>query len=438
AVVVLPALLAVLGPGVNKFAVFHRSAAPSVGTGVWHRIATFVMRRPVPIATGAIILLLALGTPFLHIAFGLPDDRVLPPGDPARAVQDTLRRDFSSRESSTVEVVLTGTGDPAARSSEISAYASQLSRIENVGRVDALTGSYVGGNQVAPPNAASARFVSADATWLSVVPTVEPMSDDGEAVVHAVRDVPAPAPSLVGGLSAQLVDTKASLFSRLPLALGFIALVTFVVLFLFFGSLLVPLKAVVLNLLSLTATFGAMVWIFQDGHLQGLLDFTPTGTIAVVMPILMFCIAFGLSMDYEVFLLSRVKEEHDHGADTTTAVARGLEHTGRLVTAASILIAVVFLAFATSGVSFIKMFGVGLALAVLVDAFIIRSTLVPAFMTLAGGANWWAPRWLRRIHDRIGISETVDLDDDEKQWSSADEAERRKLEERYTSVGWKD
>src|SRR5262249_22218245 len=189
---------------------------------------------------------------------------------------------------------------------------------------------------------------------------------------------------------------------------------------------------------SLTATFGAMVWIFQDGHLQGLLDFTPTGTIAVVMPILMFCIAFGLSMDYEVFLLSRVKEEHDHGADTSTAVARGLEHTGRLVTAASILIAVVLLALATSGVSFIKMFGVGLALAVLVDAFIIRSTLVPAFMTLAGGANWWAPRWLRRIHDRIGISETVDLDDDEKQWSSADEAERRKLEERYTSVGGKD
>jgi RND superfamily putative drug exporter len=438
AVVVLPALLAILGPRVNKFAVFHRSAAPSVGTGVWHRIAMFVMRRPVPIATGAIVLLLALGTPFLHIAFGLPDDRVLPPGDPARAVQDTLRRDFASRESSTLEVVLTGTGDPAARSSEVAAYATQLSRIENVGRVDALTGSYVGGNQVAPPNAASARFVSADATWLSVVPTVEPMSADGETLVHAVRDVPAPAPSLVGGASAQLVDTKASLFNRLPLALGFIAVVTFVVLFLLFGSLLVPLKAVVLNMLSLTATFGAMVWIFQDGHLQGLLDFTPTGTIAVVMPILMFCIAFGLSMDYEVFLLSRIKEEHDHGADTTTAVARGLERTGRLVTAAAILIAVVFLAFATSGVSFIKMFGIGLALAVLVDAFIIRSTLVPAFMTLAGSANWWAPRWLRRIHNRIGISETVDLDEDDKQWTAADEAERRKLEERYASVGWKD
>jgi RND superfamily putative drug exporter len=437
AVVVLPALLAVLGPRVNKWAVFHRSAAPPVGTGVWHRIATFVMRRPVPIATAAIVLLLALGTPFLHIAFGLPDDRVLPPGDPARVVQDTMRRDFASRESSTIEVVLNDTGNPAARGTEIASYAAALSRVKGVARVDALTGSYAGGNQVAPPNAASARFNGSDATWLSVVPSVEPMSSDGEAVVHAVRDVPAPSPALVGGASADLVDTKASLFSVLPWALAFIGAVTFVVLFLFFGSLLVPLKAVVLNLLSLTATFGAMVWIFQDGHLSGLLDFTPTGSIAVVMPILMFCIAFGLSMDYEVFLLSRIKEEHDKGADTTTAVAHGLERTGRLVTAASILIAVVFIAFATSGVSFIKMFGIGLALAVLVDAFIIRSTLVPAFMKLAGGANWWAPRWLRRIHDRIGISETVELDDDDR-WSDADEAERRKVEERYASAGWKD
>ena len=266
-------------------------------------------------------------------------------------------------------------------------------------RVDALTGSYAGGNQVAPTNEASARFQGTDATWLSVVPSVEPMSSDGEAVVHAVRAVPAPSPALVGGPSAELVDTKASLFARLPWAVAIIAVVTFVVLFLLFGSLLVPLKALVLNLLSLTATFGAMVWIFQDGHLSGLLDFTPTGTIAVVMPILMFCIAFGLSMDYEVFLLSRIKEEHDKGEDTTTAVARGLERTGRIVTAAAVLIAVVFIAFATSGVAFIKLFGIGLTLAVLVDAFLIRSTLVPAFMTLAGEANWWAPA-LAAAHPR--------------------------------------
>jgi putative drug exporter of the RND superfamily len=415
AVVVLPALLAALGPRVNKFAVFHRSAAPPVGQGVWHRIATFVMRRPLPIDTAAIVFLLALGSPFLHIAFGIPDDRVLPPGAPARAVQDTLRNDFTSRESSAVEVVLTDTGDPSARTADIAAYATALSRVTDVARVDALTGSYANGAQVAPPNPSSARFVSPDATWLSVVPSVEPMSSDGEAVVHAVRDVPAPSPALVGGASAELVDTKASLFGRLPLAAAVIVTVTFVVLFLLFGSLLVPLKAVVLNVLSLTATFGAMVWIFQDGHLADLLDFTPTGTIAVVIPILMFCIAFGLSMDYEVFLLSRIKEEHDHGRDTTTSVARGLEHTGRLVTAAAVLIAVVMLAFATSGVAFIKLFGIGLALAVLVDAFIIRATLVPAFMTLAGNANWWAPRWLRRIHDRIGISDTVVLEDEPRE-----------------------
>ncbi len=237
------------------------------------------------------------------------------------------------------------------------------------------------------------------------------MSAAGETLVKEVRAVAAPFTTQVGGPSAQLVDTKRSLFSRLPVAVGIIAGVTFIVLFLLFGSLLVPLKAVVLNLLSLTATFGAMVWIFQDGHLAGFLDFTPTGTIAVVMPILMFCIAFGLSMDYEVFLLSRIKEEHDKGEDTATSVARGLERTGRIVTAAAVLIAVVFIAFATSGVAFIKLFGIGLTLAVLVDAFLIRSTLVPAFMKLAGDANWWAPSWLRRFHNRFGISEQVDLDD---------------------------
>jgi RND superfamily putative drug exporter len=218
----------------------------------------------------------------------------------------------------------------------------------------------------------------------------------------------------VAGEPAALVDGKDSMFSRLPLALAIIAGITFVLLFLMFGSVLVPIKALALNLLSLTATFGAMVWIFQDGHLSGFLDFTPTGSIDSTMPILMFCIAFGLSMDYEVFLLSRIKEEHDAGHDNVTSVARGLERTGRIVTAAALLISVVFLAFATSHVSFIKLFGIGLTLAVLMDAFVIRGTLVPAFMRLAGEANWWAPRWMRWIHDRVGISESVDLDDDDR------------------------
>jgi len=167
----------------------------------------------------------------------------------------------------------------------------------------------------------------------------------------------------------------------------------------------------VINLLSLTATFGAMVWIFQDGHLAGALNFTPTGSLAASTPVLMFCIAFGLSMDYEVFLLSRIKEEHDRGASNVQSVAVGLEKTGRIVTAAAVLISVVMLAFATSGVSFIKLFGLGLAVAVLMDAFVIRGTLVPAFMRLAGNANWWAPGPLRRLHNRIGLSDSVDLDE---------------------------
>ena len=191
---------------------------------------------------------------------------------------------------------------------------------------------------------------------------------------------------------------------------GIIAVATFVLLFLMFGSVLVPAKAMVLNLLSLTATFGAMVWVFQEGNGQGLLDFTATGVLDTTTPILMFCIAFGLSMDYEVFLLSRIKEEHDRTGDNEAAVASGLEHTGRIVTAAAMLLAVTFLAFATSGITFIKLFGIGLSLAVIMDATLVRALLVPAFMRLAGEANWWAPRWMRRLHDRFGLSEAGPAD----------------------------
>jgi RND superfamily putative drug exporter len=215
---------------------------------------------------------------------------------------------------------------------------------------------------------------------------------------------------MVGGQTAMLVDSKHDLFGRLPIALGLIGGITFIVLFLMFGSLLVPLKALVLNILSLTATFGAMVWVFQEGHLSSFLHFTPTGLLDSTSPILMFCIAFGLSMDYEVFLLSRIKEEHDSGRGTVGSVAMGLEHTGRLVTAAAALIAVVFLAFSTSNITFIKLFGIGLALAVVLDATVIRATLVPAFMRLAGEANWWAPATLRRFHDRFGFSESAGID----------------------------
>jgi putative drug exporter of the RND superfamily len=227
-------------------------------------------------------------------------------------------------------------------------------------------------------------------------------------LVKEIRAVDTPFERLVGGSAAQLVDTKASIIDRLPWAALIVAVSTFVLLFLMFGSLLVPAKALVLNLLSLTATFGAMVWIFQDGNGAGLLDFTATGTLDTTTPILMFCIAFGLSMDYEVFLLSRIKEEHDRTGDNVASIATGLERTGRIVTAAAALLAVTFLAFGTSGVSFIKLFGIGLTLAVLMDATVVRATLVPAFMRLAGEANWWAPKPLKRLHERFGLKEVVD------------------------------
>jgi len=407
AVVVLPALLALLGPKVNALPLLRRRPTPAVGDGVWHRVATFVMRRPVGIATAAVAILVFLGAPFLGIRFGLPDDRVLPPGSDVRATQDILRHEFAGDEAGAMQVVVRGTGDPTTATGHIDAYAATLSALPGVSRVDALTGTYAAGHRVAEPGPANARFQRTDATWLNLVPSIEPISPQGEALVKAVRHTPAGFGTevLAGGPSAQLVDTKASVFSRLPIAIGIITITTLVVLFLLFGSVLVPLKAVALNVLSLSATFGAMVWVFQEGHFSGLLDFTATGTLDTTVPILMFCIAFGLSMDYEVFLLSRIKEEHDRGADTTSSVAVGLERTGRIVTAAAVLMAAVFIAFGTGGVSMLKMFGLGLALAVLMDAFVIRATLVPAFMKLAGGANWWAPGPLRRLYGRIGISE---------------------------------
>ncbi|HVM68093.1 MAG TPA: MMPL family transporter, partial [Acidimicrobiales bacterium] len=374
AVVVLPALLAVLGTRVNSWDVrrgtlrlFGRTPhQPVVGEGFWHRLATGVMRRPLPIAAAIITLLLVLGSPFLHVHFGSADARVLPASSSTRATSDMLTANFRSGEANAMSVVAQHGGGSAS----IATYASALSDVPGVARVDALTGSYISGAQVAPASPSSAaRFANPTGTWLSVVPSssVQPESGAGEHLVHMVRGVPSPWPVLVTGPNAQLVESKAAIFSKVPYALGIIALVTFVTLFLMFGSLLVPTKAVVLNLLSLCATFGAMVWVFQSGHGAGLLHFTATGTVDTTTPILMFCIAFGLSMDYEVFLLSRIKEEHDAGADTETSVARGLERTGRIVTAAAALLAIVFVSFATSHVTFIKLFGIGLTLAVLMD-----------------------------------------------------------------------
>jgi len=412
AVVILPAMLAALGHRIDKLTLWKRSTAPP-DEGFWHAMAVRVMRRPIPFATGAILVLLLLGSPALKMVLGLPDDRVLPPAAATRQVSDIIRTEFTSEEAGALAVIAPG-ADVTTQAGEIDGYAKSLAGLPGVARVDAATGSYLPGGATVPATSNPslyARFTGDGAAYLNVIPTVEPLSEEGEALVKSIRTSPAPFAVQVGGQSAQLVDTKSALLSRLPFAAGLIALITFVLLFMMFGSIVVPAKAVVLNLLSLTATFGAMVWIFQDGHLSGFFNFTPTGFLDSTTPILMFCVAFGLSMDYEVFLLSRIKEEHDGGADNVRAVAVGLERTGRIVTAAALLISVVFLAFATSEVTFIKLFGVGLTLAVLMDAFVIRGTLVPAFMRLAGEANWWAPKPLRRFHDRFGVSEHVVLDE---------------------------
>lgn len=405
AVVSLPALLAVLGPRVDRLVLWRRAPKP-VGEGAWHRIAVLVMRRPVPVAAAAVAFLAVLGAPFLGVRFGLPDDRVLPASASSRQVHEQIRANFTSDESAALSVVAIGTGPPGpGRDEAVSSLASTISAIPGVARVESATGAYAAGGAAAPPGPPSARFVAADATWMSVVPDGGGAAGGGESLVERIRAVDAPFPILVGGAAADLADSQAGLFSRIPVAAALIAVVTFVVLFLMTGSVLVPVKALVLNLLSLSATFGAMVWIFQEGNLSGLLGFTPTGTIDSTNPILIFCIAFGLSMDYEVFLLSRIKEEWDRTGDNVASVAVGLERTGRIVTAAAAILAVVFVAFATSEITLMKLAGIGLALAVVMDATVVRAALVPAFMRLAGRANWWAPGPLRTLHAMVGMRE---------------------------------
>jgi len=334
------------------------------------------------------------------VSFSLPDDRALAPTIDARIVGDTVRAEFGAGDARTFPVVA-----PDASPEQATGLAIRISQLTDVSRVDTSTGGFANGAKVAEPDRSAGRYRDATGTYLDVASTVEPVSPAGERLVDEIRGLDATTPFLVTGPAADLVDSKKAIFGLMPLALLIIAVGTFVLLFLVTGSVLIPIKAIVLNVLSLGATFGAMVWIFQDGHGAGLLDFTATGTLDTTMPILMFCIAFGLSMDYEVFLLSRIKEEHDRTGDTTAAVAIGLQRSGRIMTAAAGVLAVTFLAFATSQVTFIKLFGIGLTLAIIVDATLVRGVLVPAFMRLAGEANWWAPAPLRRLHDRFGLAE---------------------------------
>ncbi|WP_197358650.1 MMPL family transporter, partial [Streptomyces clavuligerus] len=240
---------------------------------------------------------------------------------------------------------------------------------------------------------------------LAVVPSLEPISEEAKDLVRDIRELAAPFPVRVSGTTAALIDTQSAIGRGLPWAVGAIVLATLVLVFLLTGSVLVPVQAVLLNALSLTAMLGAVVWIFQDGHLSGVLGFTPTGSIETALPVLMFCLAFGLSMDYGVFLLSRIKEERERQPDHRSAVVEGIRGTGGVITAAAVVLAVVMVAIGSSRITNTKMLGLGVALAILMDAMVIRTLLVPAVLRLTGEATWWAPGPLRRLHARFGISE---------------------------------
>ena len=407
ATLLLPALLTLLGTRVDSLdlRVFVRRLLrrpPPVPKPVeatfWYRFARFVMRRALPIGLLVTALLVALGLPFLHAKFGYPDDHVVPKSEAVHQVGDDLRNNFATNAGSVITVVAPDTGRaPGA----LATYASTLSDLPGVSSVSASSGTYSGGQRVAQGDPAKTK---GNASYLDVEIGADAQSDTAKHLLSAARTVPAPWPVQFTGQTAINADSLHALAVTMPIAIGLIVLASFVVLFLFTGSLVLPVKALVLNTLSLSATFGAMVWVFQQGHLGWLVGHPiVTGSLDTTMPILMFCVAFGLSMDYEVFLLSRIKETYDAGADNTAAVAVGLERTGRLVSAAAALIAVVWIAFVSSSVSFIKMLGLGMALAVIVDATLVRGVLVPAFMRLAGDWNWWSPQPLRRIHGRFGM-----------------------------------
>jgi uncharacterized membrane protein YdfJ with MMPL/SSD domain len=390
ALVVLPALLAVLGPHLNALApkrlqrAADRDARPAP-SGPWYRLSRFVMRRPARIALLSATFLIALGIPFTGIKFVTVTASVLPHSASAREVDDALARSFPPNRTSPVEVVL---GAPAG-SPQTAALAKQISHLPDVSAV------------------APAQPAGPSKSLLVVAPVQAPLSGATKQLVREIRAIRAPVYLGVAGQTAAYLDLEHSLGAHLPAVLAVIVAATLIVLFLFTGSVLLPVKAVVMNFLSLSAVLGILVLIFQDGNLQGVLSFTSQGALDATQPIFLAAVAFGLATDYGVFLLSRIKESRDGGASDSEAVAVGLERTGRIVTAAAALFAVAIGAFATSKLVFIKELGVGTALAVLIDASIIRALLVPSLMELLGSWNWWAPAPLRRLHDRIGLREGV-------------------------------
>ena len=387
ALVVLPAILALLGARVNALSprrLRHAAVAEARGEarGFWYRLSRFVMRRPARVAVLSAAFLIALGLPALGIKFTSVDPTVLPKDEPARVVHTALGTEFPPGRTTPVVVAV-----QAAPGPQLDRFAERLRDVPDVAAV------------------AEPRALAPELTRIDVFTSRGQLDERSQEVVRDIRALSAPAATGVTGLTADFVDTKASLAGHIPPALAILATTTLVLLFLFTGSLILPIKALLMNLLTLSAAFGLLVLIFQDGRLEGLLGYTSQGALESSQPVVLFAVAFGLSTDYGVFLLSRIKEARDNGAPDREAVALGLERTGRIVTAAALLFCIAIGAFATSRIIFIKEVGVGTALAVIIDATIIRALLVPSLMELLGRWNWWAPRPLRRLHRRFGLDE---------------------------------
>ncbi|MFF1413930.1 MMPL family transporter [Streptomyces sp. NPDC058289] len=394
ALIVLPAALVLLGERVNSFDLrrLWRRAGPAgsdpgrAGGGRgWARLTDLVMRRAPVFAVATTAGLLLLGLPFLGVKFGTVDDRQLPATAESHVVQQHIREGFPGSPGGALTVLTEG----ASGAADLDAYKQRVAALPGVLGVEGPVSS-AGGTGYA---------------YFSVLTKGEEVGQEAQDLVGLVRAVDAPFDTAVTGQAAVLVDARDAIAEKLPLALAVVVLATLLLVFLLTGSLLIPIQAVLLNALSLTAMFGAVVWVFQEGHLSGLLSFTSTGDIETTLPVLMFCIAFGLSMDYGVFLISRIKEEYDRTGDHEGAVRAGLTRTGGLITAAAVILAVVMVAIGSSRVTNTKMLGLGIALAVLMDAMVVRSLLVPAVMKLTGKATWWAPAPLRRLHERFGLSE---------------------------------
>lgn len=415
AVTVTPAALVILGDrldALNARRLVRRMlgrpepAARSAEKTLWYRSAKASMRHPIPIGLAAIALLLMLGSPLLGIRWAYPDDRLLPEAASSRALGDRLRSDFDVDSVNDVVVTIPALG---AATPAVDAYAGRLSQVPGVTAVSSPGGTFVAGAKIGPPSAATGVAAgSAFVTVHSTAPLYSAASEHQLDRLHAVAPPVGTGVAMTGWAEISR-DSAHAVTSRLPLVLAVMAIITAVLLFMMTGSVLMPLKALLLNVLSLTATFGALVWVFQEGHL-GAFGTTATGTLMASVFVLLFCMTFGLSMDYEVFLLSRIREfwlaSGRTVADNRESVALGLARTGRVVTAAAVLMAATFGAMITGQVSTSRIFGVGVTLAVLVDATLVRMVLVPAFIRVLGTAAWWAPQPLVALRDRFGISES--------------------------------